>query len=494
MTKVRGCLPCHIKCSRRKGHQSACQCNTHQEGNKQPEYRATQMDTSSSDEELTGGVSAQSKVVVKEIDGNKLLLIPWTDQLTAERVCTMGIQKLNRKGIWLRKTATCLQNAEGSALEEDKVLSECREPGDQHLILTLRSTDYMLCEQGSYERWRLIVSNMRTKELHVNDILEISDHFVVAIGTTPPNWLCPHREGRSVDEGADLNLILVTPPGQQQVNLLMARKATEKVEVSHLGQTNQDIIPAIRGAIETRWGKVKLAYQGLPGLVVQNNADVLLRIAQLATMQQGRARERRSEAQLTAITSAYFRARNSVPSFIKERNGRMCRHPMLPYLPFTVVDQMRTDDSVPIGIKVCPLSPHRDVKLLYNNHMAATTTAFMYVDLREKLWPSGSAVAKAITEQNRRQIPLLVLRAGEGSLIQKKYIMEYNQQSTARECSECGKDATWLVRVSTPAGYNIRLEQTIASLYKALPWDHTDWLEGARYRFEMWLAMPPPPQ
>ena len=118
----------------------------------------------------------------------------------------------------------------------------------------------------------------------------------------------------------------------------------------------------------------------------------------------------------------------------------------------------------------------------------------MYVDLSEKLWPDGSAVAKAFAEQNTRQIPLLVLRAGEGILIQKKYIVKYDFPSSAKECVECGKDATWLVRVSIPTTHNFRLDQVIARLYQDLPWEHMEWLEGARYCFEQWVAKPSQPQ
>ena len=102
-------------------------------------------------------------------------------------------------------------------------------------------------------------------------------------------------------------------------------------------------------------------------------------------------------------------------------------------------------------------------------------------------------MAKAMAEQDKRQVPLLILKASEGMFIQKKYIKEYSCHTDARECSECGKDATWLVRVVTPLGYDIRLEQTIKALYTALPWEHTEWLEGARFRFERWLVLPPPP-
>ena len=462
--------------------------------NKQQICEATQMDSGSEEEYADNDAPGQAQVVVEEIEGTRLLRVPMTEELTVSRVLDMGIQKLRYKGVWLRKCVTWLQNPKGDALAKEAPVHSFLEPGKQHLTLTLRSNEYILCEIGRYERWTLAARNMWPDSLGNKEIMEICEDFATAIGTSLPNWLSTDRKKQELSDGNGLYLLLIHPPEQQQPILLKASKTNGKIERLHFGQLKQDLIPVVRATTEEGLGERKLVCQCVPNLEVEGTKDILLRAAQLIAMHHGKAWDGSCEAQLIAITRAYFRAARPILVSSNTSTGKMVRLALLPSSPFSTAEKVRADDSVPIGVKVCPYSPQHNIKLLYSNHMVSTTTAFMYVDLREKLWPDGGAVARAMAEQAKRQIPLLVLKTGEGMLIPKKYITEYSYLSEARECSECGKDATWLVKVVTPVGYDIKLEQTIKALYEALPWEHTDWLEGARHRFECWLAKPPPPQ
>ena len=475
-------MPCHVRCSLRQGHEERCSCGRHPR-DKEVNAKHTQMDTSS--EEDAGEHLAM--VIVEEITGALLLTMKATNGLKASEAKAAAISRMKQMGIHLRGDTTHLWR-EGRALSDEAILVPRQGRPTSNVRVMLVSGDYIVGAQVQTVRWATQVQHL-TSRLGTEEVITICDHFAEALGVPRPTWVGHEGDKRTEADRDVPHLAFLHTTTAARYDLLLIRTRQTHLEVIKCGTNVMDPISTLRH-VQAAYGQARVAVRDFPEAGVNGGIDTLLLAAQLIAMYNGKVWSCSKEAQLVVIIKAFTNL--DLPLLIPNHSpfNATTRRPLLNTAPYSTTPATHAYRR-PVGLKICPFSPGKPLKQLCSNHEYTETTLFLYVDLREKLWPDGAVVMRAFREQNVRKVPLLVIRASEGSLFHSKHIVTYEFPSTARETVECGKDARWLIRVAVPGTHGFNLDQVIRQLYHDLPWNHTEWLEGVRQRFEYWLAIPP---